>query len=320
MRTRVGQMAALVFTAAIFVHGLQGQVSGPVSGFVFDRSARGLRPVLGIPGAAVLGDPVNFGFAVASAFVAPRQDSAVVLTADGSVHLFSLNSGIPTEQTPAGITVAQEHAVFSPSGTAAVLYGSGSAQLITGLPDAPAIAGSVDLSQAGSIGSIAVSDDGTTLLIAAGGFISFAGNSGTLHNLIAAGDGAQVAFAPGGYEAAVADPASSTIEQFSDVTAASQPTVIAGPGANLAPAVGLAFSPDSGSLFLANANGVTEFDLATGSSTIISCDCAPTGLHPMGSVFRLNEAGSKPLWLLDAHAARTVFVPPVMYTQAVATQ
>ena len=315
MRLRVSHVAVIGFTAAILVQALQGQIAGPMTGFVFDRSARGLRPVLGIPGASVLGDPVNFGFAVASVFVAPRQDSAVVVAADGSVHLFSLKSGALAEQTPDGITMALERAVFSPSGTAAALDGSGAAQLITGLPDAPAIAGSVDLTQAGRVASMAVSDDGAALLIAAGGFVSFAGNSGALHNLIAAGDGAQVAFAPGGYRAAVADPASSTVEQFSDVTAASQPTPIAGPGANLAPAVGLAFSADSQRIFLANANGVTAFDLAAGSSTTISCDCAPTGLHRMGSVFRLNEAGSKPLWLLDASEARTVFVPPAVAAQ-----
>jgi len=315
MRSRIRNVAAFGFAVAIFAQALPGQIAGPVSGFVFDRSARGLRPVLGIPGASVLGDPIDFGFAVASVFVAPRQDSAVVLAANGSVHLFSLKSGTLAEQTPDGITMALERAVFSPSGTAAALHGSGAAQLITGLPDAPAIAGSVDLSQAGRVGSIAVSDDGAALLIAAGGFVSFAGNSGALHSLIPAGSGAQVAFAPGGYQAALADPASATVEQFSDVTAASQPTLIVGPGANLAPAVGLAFSADSQQIFLANADGVTVFDLAAGGSTSISCDCAPTGLHRMGSVFRLNEAGSKPLWLLDAREARTVFVPPAVPAQ-----
>ena len=315
IRAKVGQLAVLGFTAAISGQLLQGQISGPVSGFAFDRSAHGLRPILGIPGASVLGDPVNFGFAVASVFVAPRQDSAAVLGADGSVHLFSLNSGTVAELTPDGITVALERAVFSPSGTAVALYGAGSAQIVTGLPDAPAIAGSVDLSQAGRVGSLAVSDDGAALLIASGGSISFAANSGALQTLIAAGDGAQVAFAPGGYAAAVADPASSAIEQFSDVTIAPQPTLIAGPSANLAHAVGLAFSADSGSILLANANGVTAFNLAAGSSTTISCDCKPSGLHRMGSLFRVNEAGSKPLWLFDPSGARMIFVPPAVAGQ-----
>jgi hypothetical protein len=316
MRTRVGQLAVLGFTAAILGQALQAQITGPVSGFVFDRSARGLRPILGIPGASVLGAPLNLGFAVASAFVAPQQDSAAIVTADGAVHLFSLQSGTPVEETPAGITPALEHAVFSPSGTAVALYGAGAAQIITGLPGAPAITGSVDLSQAGTVGSLAVSDDGAALLIAAGGFISFAGSSGTLHNLIPAGNGAQIAFAPGGYEAVVADPASSAVEQFSDVTSGSQPTLVAGPGANLAPAVGLAFSTDGGSILLANASGVTAFNLAAGGSTTTSCDCTPSGLHRMGSLFRVNEAGSKPLWLLDAPNARMLFVPPTAATAA----
>jgi hypothetical protein len=43
----------------------------------------------------------------------------------------------------------------------------------------------------------------------------------------------------------------------------------------------------------------------------MACDCAPSALIPMGSVFRLNELGSEPLWLLDSASSERglVFVP-----------
>jgi hypothetical protein len=53
------------------------------------------------------------------------------------------------------------------------------------------------------------------------------------------------------------------------------------------------------------------FDLAASSRSMIACDCTPTTLVPMGSLFRLSEFGSAPMWLFDAGAAspRIVFVP-----------
>ena len=68
------------------------------------------------PGAATLGDPLNLGFALASATVSPRQDFALALRADDS-SLVLVRAGrfaaIPkTRPAPALM-------VFSPAGTAA---------------------------------------------------------------------------------------------------------------------------------------------------------------------------------------------------------
>ncbi|HEY6373477.1 MAG TPA: hypothetical protein VIX37_23070, partial [Candidatus Sulfotelmatobacter sp.] len=50
--------------------------------------------------------------------------------------------------------------------------------------------------------------------------------------------------------------------------------------------------------------------VASGDSAALTCDCTPSALIPMGSVFRLNELGSGPLWLLDPTSDRgLVFVP-----------
>ena len=59
--------AVVLFSVtAPFLLAQQGNIAGPVSGYVFDRTAHVLRPVLGIAGASMLGDGVNFGLAVAS--------------------------------------------------------------------------------------------------------------------------------------------------------------------------------------------------------------------------------------------------------------
>jgi hypothetical protein len=75
---------------------------------------------------------------------------------------------------------------------------------------------------------------------------------------------------------------------------------------------GLGFSPDGQKLFVASMGNqsVTTIQVATGDRSALACDCTPAALIPMGSVFRLTELGSGPLWLLDPASERgLVFVP-----------
>src|SRR5262249_61751257 len=71
----------------------QGSLGGPVSGYVFDWQAQSLRIVRGIPGASVIGDGVDLGAGVMSAWVAPRQDAAVTVSAEGDVRPVRLPGG-----------------------------------------------------------------------------------------------------------------------------------------------------------------------------------------------------------------------------------
>lgn len=74
-----------------------------------------------------------------------------------------------------------------------------------------------------------------------------------------------------------------------------------------------AVASDGHSLLVASPAGqtVTALDLADGTRTAIPCACAPTDLTAVGNLFRLNEFGGDPLWLLDTQQdpARIIFVP-----------
>ncbi|HEY1240468.1 MAG TPA: hypothetical protein VGF16_07915 [Bryobacteraceae bacterium] len=278
-----------------------GQISGPVTGYTFDTAARGLRPILGMPGASLLGDPLNFGFDVASAAVAPRQDAAFVTAADQTFHLFRIQSGVPAELALNGITATPERIVFSPSGSAAALYANGSIQIVNGLPDAPAIYAT--MAQAlGSSDSVALSDDGAILLLASGNTVErFAGAADWGKVADTAGP-ALVAFAPTSYDAAVVDRAGAGIVLYRNLTdvPAAQPLAASDDAVSTASAV--AFRANGRQLLLASASGqsVTVFDVAAGSRNAIACSCAPSRLAAMGNVFLLNDLDSAPLWLLDA--------------------
>jgi len=297
----------------------QGQVAGPVAGYVFDGASHAVRPVLGIPGASILGSAVPLGYALSGATVSPRGDAVVALAQDGSAHLVRLSGGTASEIPLNGVAASTERVVFSPAGTAVALISGSRAQVFGGLTDAPALAATIDLSSTGSpqvavqsaraprsgFGSIALTDDGAWMLLASSGSAQLVGPGGA-HSIAIAARGSQVAFAPGTHDAAIADARGSLVlVRSADAAAAS--TTLSSDGVK--GAAGLAFSADGKSLLVAVNQGVTVFDLASGTPTAVSCNCTATGLVRMGNVYRLNELGSGPLWLLDPAGSRIVFVP-----------
>jgi hypothetical protein len=279
-------------------------------GFVFDQSAHTLRRIQGIPGAALVGAPVEFGFAVSAAYVAPRLDCVFVLDGDGQAHLFRLTADAPLESVVDSLG-APRRVVFSPSGNAAALYSPGSVQVIKGLPDAPLVAATISLRgnprpRRPLPETLAISDDGAYLLYAAGGPIELIGVAGDSRQIMDGAPGALAAFAPGSHDAAVIY--GGKLILFQDIAGAATERTFAGIEAPSA----LAFSPDGQKLFVASATGraVTTIQVANGDRSALACDCAPAALIRMGSVFRLTELGSEPLWLLDTASERgLVFVP-----------
>ncbi len=301
----------------------QGRLSGPVTGYVFDGPSKAFRAVLGMPGASILGDRIPLGYETRSVTVSPVLDSAIAIGTDGAVHFLRIDDGAVSERAASGLDPAQA-AVFSPGGSAAALFSNQTLQVVTGLPDSPKLRSTISLgaqpgrSVAGVTSSrpqlrrlsLAVSDDGEYALFAGAASVRLLGSGGEDRNLAEAASGSLVAFAPGGHDAAVADPQSGLL-LFRNAAGAPVRRVLA-PKETVAAASGLEFTADGAGLLLTNdERGVLSFDVASGDRKTVPCECVPSGLHRMGRVFRLNEAGAGPLWLLDAAAAepRTVFVP-----------
>ena len=293
--------------AACTVYGQAGSLASPGAGFVFDPNGQVLRRIQGIPGAALVGDAVDFGMPLASATVAPRLDSAIVISMDdASAHLFRLD-GAAAQEVAVGPLTAASRVVYSPSGTAAAIYTEQSVQVIQGLPGAPVIAAaSIPLRGGKYSPTIAISDDGAYLLFARGGPVEVMSVRGDSRKLMNATPNSLLAFAAGGHDAAVIH--AGTLYLYQDVAGASTVRSYAGftsPNA-------IAFSPDAQRLYVASIRGksVVTVDVASGNHTSQACDCAPTSLIRMGSVMRLNELSSEPLWLLDTASDRgLMFVP-----------
>jgi hypothetical protein len=336
---RVSRILVLTAAGAAFLAAQQGRLAGPLAGYVFDRQSQALRPILGIPGASTMGDPINIGFAVADAYVAPRQDAAVVVSTDGSLHIFRLDAGVATEHQVAGLAGTPQRVAFSPSGTAAALYAAGQLQVILGLPGAPALAATFPITLAGAAASsggpgqphprgtpaasLAISDDGAYLLTVSSGEVRLTATGvGSSVTLASAGSNAMVAFAPGGHDAAEVDPGSAGLVLWPGLGGNSIPRTLAPPDKSFASPVGLAFSADAKTLFIANASdqSVAQFDVTSGDRiATFAAHVKPAELVAMGQTFRVNEPGTGPLWLLDTgtNGPRMVFVPALQIAEQV---
>lgn len=313
MKKRIG---TILFCAGLAA-AQTGSMAGPVAGYVFDAAAHALRPVPGVPGAATVGAPIDAGYSLMAAYVAPRGDSFFGVDASGAAHWFALTAGTAHETAIDGLMASPERVAYSPSGTSAALYANGKAQIVTGLPNAPAL-GTMAISfgvsggprgRGRTLSSLAVSDDGGYLLAADGTSIQLATRNGVVRPVIKAGGGAVVAFAPGGHDAAIAAHGTGAL-LIRDVPGAATQQSLAADGPAFESVAGVGFAADGSRAFVASASqqSVLSFDLS-GNRTDFACSCTPSELTPMGASFRLNELGSDPLWLVDGANARIVFVP-----------
>ena len=315
------QIAGLVCMVAGLACAQEGKVSGPISGIVFDHTSRQLRPVLGIPGASLLGEPIALGLETSSAWVAPLQNAAFVAGSDGKLHWFRFDAGTAQEVPLWDGTPAPQAVVFSPSGTAAALVAGNRVQIVKGLPGSPVQAGGVDLPvnhEARPVVrrlTLAINDDASYLLFGAGGEVRLLGISGENRKLADTSGPAFVAFAPGKAGGAVVDTRGAGLVLFRDLEGAGNPETIAALDERIASTSGVTFSGDGKRVFLSNGSGrgVDVLDLTSSARSTVACACSPAGITRMGNLFRLNEPGAEPLWVFDPSAAepRIVFVPPV---------
>jgi hypothetical protein len=289
-----------------------GSIAGPTAGYVFDPVAKAVRQIRGIAGAATMSQPVDFGMAITGAEISSRGDFAAATAGDGTLHLFRLAGGTSTEVTADNLIAAPDRMLFSPTGTALLLYNAGKMQVLSGLPDRISVsqiqvvpdAQVASAARRTGVGALAVSDDGAYVLMGRGPAVWLMSLAGPQRILTAAGALASVAFAPNTHDAAVVS--GGTLSVFRDVAGAS--TRQDYPNASTG---GVAFSADASKVVMAGLRGVTVLNRATGEASQTACECRVGGLTAMGTLFRLNDPGAEPLWLVDPAGAepRMVFVP-----------
>lgn len=323
---------------------VSGSVTQPVLTYIVDN-AQHVRPLIGIAGAASVGSALDLGFSVTQAAVPPAHDYVLAMAAGSNWPiLVRVGSGQVTPQFTAFIGAGSQtncdtadasnirqfrsscvtrpaadpgtvidRVALSPSGSAAALLSSGSSRVytFTHLSQTVAPGHQIDVSATGPILSLAVSDDGQTVAVGAGGGLYLSSYGGRLRLAAAVSYPAAIAFLHGSADAAIADSAQNTIYFLSS----GQVFPIASAGDGISAPVAIGISNDNQRIFVANSQSNSIATLSSGGSAAapVYCNCSLTGLFPTNtdSVFRLTDFTGKPVLLFDAsrQTPRITFVP-----------
>src|SRR5215472_13757421 len=116
MTSRIVLILSFISLAVALEAQPQAAIDGPVAGYVFDKGGSGLRPVLGLPGASMLGSPLKWRYRVDRAFIAPKLDSAVGVTSEGGFRVFRIRDRVVTESAVGALSPADPPyiVVYSP--------------------------------------------------------------------------------------------------------------------------------------------------------------------------------------------------------------
>jgi hypothetical protein len=321
----VGARAALLVAAALIAPVAAGQlvtrVSGPVIGYVWYAQQHQLRPLQGVLGSATVGDPVDLGVEISDAL--ELGASRLLLTSRGPVLLaVDLSMDPPSVGRVAGASFSPALAVSSPLGSAAALYdrATKTIAIVTGLPESPRVAHRIDVLQLNTpVTTMAVSDDGSTLVYAVSGgelasLFSWNARSGVRPLIDTSAVSALALLAGNGV--AVANPRDNEVFLVSSLTGSARRRTLAGPGQGISNPVGLAAAPNSARIHVANggSSNVTTFEVTGRLVSNRRCNCEISGFRLVGeSIYRLTDQLDRTLFLFDARSAesRILFVPPV---------
>ena len=292
--------------------------SGPVLGSWWDSSARGLRTIYGVAGAAYQGPAIYNDGEYSGAAVCMRANIVLLTAASGALYVANVRQGVPVQVTSQGIPKAQ--VAFSPSCDMAIAYrpGTAAAVVIRGLLSSSRTYVMLTVPPTATVA--AISDGGSTLvsLPGANGLSSIqylASGGSTWQNIVQLSAFGGMAFLPGGEAALVADAGKNIVTEVSQMSTEPTLTQVAGAGAGILHPVALAVSSDGHAAAVANqAGSIVRIDLSGQARPVrTTCACSPTELEPLAGnlVFRLNEAGTGTVWAYDGDAARprVVFIP-----------
>ena len=311
----------------------QGTLTGPSLGLIFDPAAQAIRPILGVPGAASVGSPLDAGFPVTSAVISPTQSYALAVSG-ANVYVVNVSSNTVSAQAIGGASAEPDRMVLSPSGSAAVLYyKSGSIQIVTGLPGAPQLGSQISIAGLPNApGALAVSDDGAVVIagldenpspkrpkqprpraVPLNGLYVIP-LDGSAPQRVSPLRVSALAFFAKSHDALVADRVANSITLIRDIAGqANIAWTFSNSGLQEPDAV--AASADGTTVLAASSKtGVlVRLDARGANPVFVPCKCAPSEMRPLTApgVYQVTEAENGLLWIFDSNPqnARVLFVP-----------
>jgi hypothetical protein len=312
-------LAILCVLGAGLARAGDSELRGPVMGYLADANGS-VRPLLGIPGAALIGRPLDLPVSLSVAAVSPKQDYVIGSTAQDRRTVLIRLAG--TDRSPQSIENARAgitRIIASPAGGTVALYFKDTAvvQVLTGLPDAPKV--SYEFEVPDEVGAIAVSADGERVLYAVTGqdtgAVFLRASSGELTRMAGVRSASALAFSENGPDIAIADAAANEVwigHGGALQRLAGEREGIVAPGA-------VAFSP-RGILVASAGNKAVALVPQDGSAIrFTACPCTPDSLSLLGNgMFQLTASAKGTIYVFDAGAAEPAvwFIPALVEANA----
>jgi hypothetical protein len=308
------RLASLLCMCGLVALADDARLSGPVPGFVFERSSHSIRPIFGVPGSSYLGPSVADGFDTAS--VSPLGISALATQSGKLYFIRHLNSSQPDSMPLDGAMSGATLFTWSPDGTSAALYSADSrqAQVLRNLDGTPTIEDPIDLSSLnGPVSALAF--DGKRLLIGAGGVYLADGQSAP-KLLAPVVNPSALALDSAKGDLYVADQTSNQIWMVRGYGGDAAPMLFADERSGVSSPVGIRVSGDGRRLLIANSGNkaIDALEISTRATLgHIDLDFAPGRMEAVGSgsLSLLNfGAADSPLYVLDSGGDLAVYFIP----------
>jgi DNA-binding beta-propeller fold protein YncE len=292
-------------------------LAGPEVGIVYDKPSQSIRRIMGVPGSAVMGEPLIGDILFAS--IAPTRQAAIVQNADG-FQLVRFRAALEMEPLPG----AWDRVAWSPDGSLAVLFSAESGQLQRVRVEAvPAqVEQPENLNLPGhTVTDLAVDRDGATIIIASQDGDTPAllqWHTSGVTGQITAIAGAGAAIFDGGGNLFVADRQNHVVAVLRSFAAAWHVVSTIDLGGSGTPA-GLAVSHDRRRLYVASLapDSIAVFDTASGEKVAEApLAVSPSGLELLSGkpvlLVRSRVKADDPAWIVDVRFPQPVlyFVPP----------
>ena len=300
--------AWLLGLCALVAFADDARLSGPVPGFVFERSSHSIRPIFGVPGSSYLGPSIADGFDTAS--VSPLGISALGTQSGKLYFIRHLDTSQPDSVPLDGAISGTTFFAWSPDGLSASIYSADSrqAQVLRNLDGAPTIEDPIDLSSLdGPVSALVF--DGKRLVIGAGGVYRADGQL-----LASVANAAALALDSAKGDLYIADQANNQIWMVRGYATDATPMLFADERSGVSSPVGLRVSGRR--LLIANSGnkGIDALDLSTRATLgHIDLDSAPDRMEALGSgsLSLLNfGAADTPLYVLDSGGDLAVYFVP----------
>jgi hypothetical protein len=292
-------------------------IVGPTLGLVHDSQTSTIRPVIGVVGAALVGDPLDLGVPIVAAAVSPRGEYVLALIGDER-RLLIMRPRHGAKPRNLDVPMGADEIVLSPrSRSAAILYRAEERALIVrGLPGNPSIGADINL---GGTAAVLATNDSGTILVAAliegtSSAVMLHGIDGASRYLAQMTEPSAISFSPDGRDVVISDRGADEVWLFRNIAGTPESHLLASGADRISRPVGAAMSRNGKLAVIANGGSrtISVLDLTGGDRREVACNCAPTGVEEFGSnVFRLTSVSDGLVWLFDARGVNSAvrFVP-----------